>query len=259
MGQCLFLSWKDQSAASIHKKRNFKTDASGYLKQKCVVVLNLPPQPLAQPHRLKILWVHWVLANAASVGTYACAMAIITNYTADENEVHPVLNIASTLVVLGGIWVMGFAQQVILHSAGIQARFWGLLLYPGILVGCVLAMVGMFLVYILMRPFGSILNEFVAFVLVSGSFGIGIGSMQSIGTSWRVPQQCAWSLTSGLGMIAVGGMFILLESWLLSVNASRSAGHAALAYTLAGGVYGAVTGIALINLLPNEQQEVSTN
>ncbi|WP_425615567.1 hypothetical protein NA78x_005492 [Anatilimnocola sp. NA78] len=220
---------------------------------------NSEPPLSAQPHRQKILWLHWVLANATGLGTYVAAAHFAIRMQREPGDGVPIWialgNLTSLIILFGGVGVVGLVQRTVLRGAGLQADYWAWMLYPGLVVGGVCGLLGntpALLLSIVVPRYG------VELAVVCGtfSFGAGLGWMQSLTVfNWVWRQRCYWSLASGLGLMVLAVVVALFEDRLLGPHTLRTFGVVVLAATVAAGLYGSVTGVALVWLRPRDPTE----
>lgn len=188
--------------------------------------------PNPRPHRLKSIWIHWVVASLASATTIAGFLHFI------DGQFHfkPPLGL---ILLMGLLGVLGYVQQVILQQADMPAKYWALSSLGGNVAGLLFGWIG--------GGLGAALGSHsffwaIASAIAVGSFswGLVLGMVQYVaigGPSWRY---LFWGVSSGLALMPGIGVLILLS------NGSMTAIVGSL---ILGGSYGVVTGSALVVLL----------
>ncbi|WP_254510975.1 hypothetical protein [Anatilimnocola floriformis] len=185
-------------------------------------------------HRLKSIWLHWVVASTAGATTLVNWVLLLDWLCPNPQLLAIVFLWASVLAVFGGL---GYGQQLILQSAGVRAKRWALASLGGGFAGAFFAYLSGGFMSSLIGPY---LNfwETITFSLLAASlsFGIVLGVVQYAavgGSNWR---HFFWTVSSGLGMVS-GVATVLASEFMVPSPVVRS--------LLFGGAYGIVTGTTL--------------
>jgi hypothetical protein len=200
---------------------------------------------------LKWLWLHWTVAHAAGLGTFAGWIAL---YEASQLGLHAVRQNDSAFFIAGLLSILlglAYLQQLILRSAGWPAPMWAVCTMLGLLAGCFVAAVFGDLAISLRNYSPLPLRVDLVLGALVGMFagGCTLGAIQLLTASSDRRQFVVWIVGSGLAMAAATASQILFPQLPFLSPAERIP-----IFTIFGGCYGAITGGALVYLLAGERR-----
>ncbi len=202
----------------------------------------------ASPHRLKIIWIHGVVANAAGFGVLSglivLASEVATWKTIPDEATYGLF----FLLELGCLVLLGYTQQRIMQFGGLFAPYWIAASLGGFVSGYLIAL---FVGGVCFIVLGGLLGwdsaaAIAAFVGIF-TFGAGFGGMQTAGFSLSRNQRLIWMIGNGLTPFAMA-ITVPIVGITLHVQSVPLIG------TLIGGTYGLMTATFLLWLLPTTAQ-----
>lgn len=211
-----------------------------------------PAERLAEP-RVDALawpsvWLRWTLIGSAGLGTLNAGSVLLEHYQAQAHDVRqegmPLLVMGTILFFLFLAWL----QQLILCSAGLQARFWTVTTAVGLVIGGVLGTVAGQIAFNVAAWFDFSLFPCLNISVCSGAFiwGTVLGAIQFSGVGGS-RQHVFWIASSGLAMLSMAVCLVFLSNRWHNPNSI-------LAVTLCGGCYGLVSGGGVVCLLWRNEQ-----
>jgi hypothetical protein len=199
--------------------------------------------PLLTNRRLAVIWLHWVVANAAGGGVlgsvaYLFAWYALANKSARGSEIATFLFIEMGLIVL-----IAYVQQLILCGGGLQVRYWIVGSIGGIVAGIFTGTsLGAFCVLMLEVLLGGGYFRPLPNIVGTLTFGLTVGAVQSRCLRKHGWQSGWWVLASGLGSITA-----IFTTGYIGVGTRNPGG---IVIGIAGwGVYGLITATCLVGLL----------
>lgn len=192
-----------------------------------------------------VVWLNWVVANAAGGGGLAGIVELIQQGTAERLVPYGGAGLLTFVAGLLLVMLLFYVQELILEASGLPATYWGLVSLAGLFLGTA---AGTFVAVVIGAIAIFILSEWLLFAAIVGSvFGGGAvcGGIQSAiyWRSWRA--QLVWTNVSGLILFPMLFLHEFLQGIYGPVPFSATR-HG----TLLGGLYGLATGTCLVWLIP---------
>lgn len=186
---------------------------------------------------LAFVWLHWTVAHAASLGSFALVMPHLVNIYGDWG-------LYLLLLIIGSLFVIAL-QGVVLRSAGFLAQGWVACQCLATAFGIVFA-----LPFLCLAPGLPGFHWIMIFSSLGALFCLGasMGFIQVGFLNLSPEKEASWWLCNGLGMSAAGGVVYLVAP-LLGAHFSQLNCPQSLVATLAGGAYGIVSGWGIVQTL----------
>jgi hypothetical protein len=213
--------------------------------------------PSARPS-LASLWLHWVLANATVAGTVHALVVMAIKWESDNPGASSLVMLTMIPGTLGLLFLMGYPQQFVLRSWVAYVDYWALMMPANMLLGSLFSVVLLIMLTVLQviaqdflgsRQFT--LPDEVMFPLAALAFGVGFSLLQ-------LPYLCLtrrggwlWLVANAVGVTLALFTELLIAEIVFEPKVPRfsSLGGSDLLGTIAGAVYGVITGAALVMLM----------